>query len=73
MSCYAVITLLDGRTSWRAVASSDDILPGETFATEPPTPTFAEVKLDLCAQVDASADAAYFDFGGRSLGRLAEY
>jgi hypothetical protein len=38
-----------------------------------PQPTLAEVKLDLCAQVDASADAAYIAIGGPSPGRLAEY
>lgn len=36
-------------------------------------PTLAEVKLDLCTQVDASADAAYIAIGGPSPGRLAEY
>lgn len=73
MSGFAVSVVSAGVTSWRAVASSDDILPGETFATEPPAPTLAEVKLDLCAQVDASADAAYIAIGGPSPGRLAEY
>lgn len=73
MSGYAVSMLPDGRTSWRAVAFEADLFSGETFASEPPTPTLAEVKLDLCTQVDASADAAYIAIGGPSPGRLAEY
>jgi hypothetical protein len=70
---YAISTSSTGTTSWRSVASEADILPGETFAIEPPTPTLAEVKLGLCTQVDASADAAYIAIGGPSPGRLAEY
>jgi hypothetical protein len=70
---YAISTLSSGLTSWRAIASENDLLPGETFATEPPAPTLAQVKADLCLQVDASADAAYVAIGGPSPGRLAEY
>lgn len=72
MTGYALSTI-GGITGYRAVGSESDLLAGETFAREPPTPTFAEVKLDLCTQVDASADAAYIAIGGPSPGRLAEY
>lgn len=73
MNIYAVMIRANGCTGWRAIASEADLLPGETIATEPPAPTLAQVKLDLCAQVDASADAAYVAIGGPSPGRLAEY
>jgi hypothetical protein len=73
MSGFAISTLADGRASWRAIATEADLLPGETFATEPPEPTMVEVKLTLCAQIDAAADTAYIAIGGPSPGRLAEY
>lgn len=70
---FAISTLPNGYTSWRAIGAEVDLLPGETFATEPPEPTMAEVKLTLCAQIDAAADTAYIAIGGPSPGRLAEY
>lgn len=70
---YAITTLPSGITSWRAIGSVDDLVPGETFAAEPPTPSLAEVRIDLCLQIDASADTAYVAIGGPSPGRLAEY
>lgn len=72
MSC-AITKLSNGRSSWRAIASESDLLPGETFATEPPEPTLFEVRLTLCMQIDAAADGAYIAIGGPSPGRLAEY
>ena len=73
MNGFAISTLADGRASWRAIATEADLVPGEMFATEPPEPTMAEVKLTLCAQIDAAADTAYIAIGGPSPGRLAEY
>lgn len=73
MRGYAIQNLSDSLISWRAIASEADLLPGETFATDPPEPTLAQVKSDLCLQVDASADVAYVAIGGPSPGRLAEY
>lgn len=70
---YAVITNQNGITSYRAISSEDDLIPGEILSSELPTPTLTEVKLDLCMRVDASADAAYIAIGGPSPGRLAEY
>lgn len=70
---YAITMLSNGITSWRAIASEADLLPGETFATEPPDPTLAQVKLDLCAQVDAARDAAYAAIGSNNAGRIQEY
>lgn len=70
---YAITTLADGSTSYRAIASASDLLTGETLATEPPTPTLDQTKVDLCRQVDASADSSYAAIGGASPGRLAEY
>lgn len=73
MNGYAITTNADGSTSWRAVASEADVQPGETFGVEPPAPTLAQVKLDLCAQVDAARDAAYAAIGGNNAGRVQEY
>lgn len=73
MNGYAVLILDSGRVSWRAIATESDLLPGESFAIGPPEPTLAEMRMTLCLQVDASADAAYIAIGGPSPGRLAEY
>lgn len=70
---YAITSSPSGLTSYRVVPDVSYLIPGETFATNPPQPTLAEVKLSLCGQVDASADAAYIAIGGPSPGRLAEY
>ena len=73
MTMYAIKLLPNGATSWRAITSESDLLGGELFATNPPDPTLEEVRMTLCAQIDASADAAYIAIGGPSPGRLAEY
>ena len=54
-------------------AAYQDWLMGGGIPDPAPQPTMAELKLDLCAQVDASADAAYIAISGPSPGRLAEY
>lgn len=73
MTMFAISILPNGRTSFRAIADASGLLPGETFATEPPETTLFEVKLTLCTQIDATADTAYIAIGGPSPGRLAEY
>jgi hypothetical protein len=70
---YAISILSNGRTSFRTIAAEADLLSGETFASKPPVPTLAEVKMTLCSQIDASADASYIAIGCPSPGRLAEY
>lgn len=70
---YAVLDIPGVMPSFRAVDSSDGLLPGETFVSDPPEPTLAQVKLDLCAQVDAARDAAYATIGGNNAGRIQEY
>lgn len=73
MTMYAIKLLPNGATSWRAITSESDLLGGELFATNPPDPTLEEVRMTLCAQIDAAADTAYIAIGGPSPGRLAEY
>lgn len=73
MMGYAVFIDENGRAAWRTVADKGDLLPGEFFSTEPPAPTLAQVKLDLCAQVDAARDEAYAAIGGNNAGRVQEY
>ncbi|HUB91413.1 MAG TPA: hypothetical protein VMA74_16945 [Dyella sp.] len=48
---------------------------GQLVAPTPPTAAqqLANAQLDLCASIDAAADAAYIQIGGPSPGRLAEY
>lgn len=70
---YAVSTLQNGLTSYRAIASDAYLQQGEVFSIEPPEPTLDEIKATLCSDVDASADATYIAIGGPSPGRLAEY
>lgn len=70
---FAISTLPNGQTSFRAIDSEADLQPGETLASEPPPPTLDQVKASLCLDVDGAADIAYVDIGGPSPGRLAEY
>lgn len=73
MPGYAITQYADGTAGYRAVASEADLLTGETFATEPPSPSLDAIKSGLCMSVDAAADASYAAIGGSSPGRLAEY
>lgn len=70
---YAVTTYADGTTGYRAIDSDAELLDGETFADQPPSPSLPMVKASLCVRVDAAADASYAAIGGASPGRLAEY
>lgn len=72
MNGYAITTLASGDTSFRAVASADDLLPGEAFAETPPSPTLDAIKRDLCLRIDATADAARAAVASDGL-RLSEY
>lgn len=67
------ITLFSGRTSYRAVASEADLLPGETFATEPPAPTLADAAAALTADVQAWLDATAQANGYDSLASCISY
>ena len=70
---YAVSTISGGRTSYRAIASEADMLPGETFATEPPAPTLADAAAALTADVQSWLDAAAQGNGYDSLASCISY
>lgn len=70
---YAITTFPDGQTSVRAVDSADNLLAGEVFSLDPPVQTLVALRIGLCQQIDATADATYIAIGGPSPGRLAEY
>ncbi|MGA0588712.1 hypothetical protein ACO2Q2_16535 [Dyella sp. KRB-257] len=65
MTMGYAITTTNGRTSWRAIAYESDLLPGETFATEPPAPTLADaaaaLSIDVQAWLDTTAQANGYD------------
>lgn len=70
---YAIQTLTNGRTGYRAVASDADLLPGETFATEPPSPTMADAAAALTADVQAWLDATAGQNGYDSIASCISY
>jgi len=70
---YAVSTLADGCTSWRAVATDTEMLPGEIFATEPPTPTLADAAAALTVDVQAWLDATAGGNGYDSIASCISY
>jgi hypothetical protein len=70
---YAISTLTSGLTSWRAIASENDLLPGETFATEPPAPTMADAAAALTADVQAWLDATAQGNGYDSIASCVSY
>lgn len=65
MMGYAYKIGADGRTSYRAASSESDLMPGETFATEPPSPTLADaaamLSWDVQAWLDDTAKANGYD------------
>lgn len=73
MSMYAITTCVDGSTSWRAIASHADLLPGETFALEPPMPTMADAAAALTVDVQAWLDATARANGYDSLASCISY
>jgi hypothetical protein len=70
---YAVTILSSGCTSYRAVASEADLLPGETFAPEPPAPTLADAAAALTVDVQTWLDATAQGNGYDSLFTCISY
>lgn len=70
---YAIIATTNGPTSWRAVASEADLLPGETFATAPPAPTPADAAAALTSDVQAWLDATAQGNGYDSIASCISY
>ncbi|MGN2244948.1 hypothetical protein ACFWZU_15745 [Frateuria sp. GZRR33] len=70
---YAVTFHADGTTGYRAIASEADLLPGETFAAEPPAPTLADVSAALTADVQAWLDATAQGNGYDSIASCISY
>jgi hypothetical protein len=72
-SGYAVVALASGRTSYRAVLSEADLLPGEAFATDPPEPTMADAAAALAVDVQAWLDTAAQGNGYDSIASCVSY
>lgn len=70
---YAIITLSNGCTSYRAIASEADLLSGENFAIEPPEPTLADAAAALIVDVQAWLDATAQGNGYDSLASCVSY
>lgn len=70
---YAILNSPNGCTSYRAIASEAYLLPGETFATEPPAPTMADAAAALTADVQAWLDATAGQNGYDSLAACISY
>lgn len=70
---YAITTLPSGQTGYRAIASEADLLPGETFATEPPAPTLADAAAALTSDVQAWLDTTAQANGYDSLASCISY
>lgn len=70
---YAIKTLTTGCTSWRAIATEADILPGETVAMEPPSPTLADAAAALTVDVQAWLDATAQGNGYDSIASCISY
>jgi len=70
---FAISTLDDGRTSWRAVASLADVLAGEVFAATQPAPTMADVAAALTADIQSWLDGTAAQNGYDSLASCISY
>lgn len=70
---YAITTSPNGFTSWRTVTAEAELLPGETFATEPPAPTLADIAAMLTAAVQSWLDATAAGNGYDSLASCISY
>lgn len=73
MNGYAITMAESGQSSYRAVASEADLMPGETFATEPPALTLADAAAALTAAVQAWLDATAQGNGYDSLASCISY
>lgn len=70
---YAITLLPNGCTSYRAIASEADLLPGETIADEIPAPTLADAAAALSSAVQAWLDATAQANGYDSLASCISY
>jgi len=73
MTGYAISGNPDGSTSYRAIASATDLLPGETYAQDPPAPTLADAAAALSGAVQAWLDATAQANGYDSLASCISY
>lgn len=73
MHGYALIQYADGTTGFRAVASEADLLPSETFALEPPSPTLADAAAQLAIDVQAWLDTTARGNGYDSIASCISY
>ena len=70
---YAITFMLDGCTSYRAVASAAALVAGEVFALAPPVPTIADAAEALSADVQTWLDATACENGYDSLASCISY
>lgn len=70
---YAITTLPNGCTSWRAVTDSSNLHPDETFSTQPPTPTLSDAASLLMADVQAWLDVTAQANGYDSIASCISY
>lgn len=73
MRGYAITIHGDGTTGYRAIDSAADLLPGETFAAEPPLPTLADAAAALAAAVQTWLDTTAQGNGYDSLASCISY
>jgi hypothetical protein len=73
MSGFAISTLDDGRTSWRAVEAEADLLPDEAFDTDPPPLTMADAAAALTSDVQAWLDTVAGENGYDSIASCISY
>jgi hypothetical protein len=70
---YAVTILPNGCTSWRAIAASDDLLPGEVAHDNVPVPTLADAAAALTNDVQAWLDVIAQGNGYDSIASCISY
>lgn len=70
---YAISRSVSGATSYRTIVSEAGLLPGETFATEPPAPTMADASAALTLAVQAWLDTTAQGNGYDSLASCISY
>ena len=70
---YAIITYANGQTGFRAINPDDELAPGETFATDPPLPSMADVAAQLEDAVQAWLDTTAKTNGYTSLERCVSF
>lgn len=70
---YAVTILSNGCTSWRAIISSADMLPGEVLSVDVPSPTMADAAAALMQDVQAWLDVTASQNGYDSIASCISY